>query len=136
MDRYSNLIKSAAPDAPFSNHTSFDYAFCNDYVLQFVEPPRSTPLTLTIRISFVAPCFTLHWTKYSVHRLNSGHVMPGSFVQSEQAKLAEQRIHAALDSAGLKQLPLEWSNEKINGVVLELAGDNATISKCLFHDFE
>lgn len=130
-DRYFTLVKNTCEPFVVTNATSFDYAFCNRFEVGFEEPRGEGFLALTVRISFVFPIFALHWTKYKSKTL--GAVV--TQVAGEHREL-EERVRRALESIGLNELPNEWSEEKVEGVELDLSdANNVTISKCLFEDY-
>jgi hypothetical protein len=129
-NRFYDVVSTAAQPADCVNHTSFDYSFCNTLVVTPIARSDLT-LTLTVRVSFVAPFYSTHWTRY---RPKDAQVV--SAVPSEVAEIAD-RIRKALCRLGFTEMPLEWHDETVQGVVLELSGaTNVTLSKCLFEDYE
>lgn len=129
-DRLYGVVSTAAKPEECVNATSFDYCFCNTFL---VTPIARFDLTLrlTVRVSFVAPFYSTHWTRYGP---KTSQVVP--VVPIEVAHIAE-RIRKALDKQGFAEVPLEWHDETVSGVVLELSGPtDVTLSKCLFEDYE
>jgi hypothetical protein len=130
-ERYLALVQNTCVPFVVTNTTSFDYAFCNRFEVRFDEPAREHFWVLTVRISFVLPIFSLHWTKYDSTTV--GTVV--TQVAGEHREV-EESVRRALESIGLNELPEEWSEEEVGGVELELSGaNNVTISKCLFEDY-
>ncbi len=121
-----------AKDYSCTNCTSFDYSFCNRYEIR-VDESSYEFWNLTVRISFVLDVFSLHWTRY-VAGGKRGWVLDDA--PNQEASLVELRIRDSLESKGYDELPADWYEEPIDGVVLELSGDRATIGKCLFEDHD
>ncbi len=133
-ERYFREFAGAAAPARATNHTSFDYAFCTHFDADLQDSGDAEYLTLTVRISFIADVYSIHWTTYG----DGGKV--GNVVstpRSEAAVELQTRIEQWLQGAALARLPDEWFELQVSGVQLELAGaTGATLGKCLFEDYE
>ncbi|MCA9280080.1 MAG: hypothetical protein H6815_12470 [Phycisphaeraceae bacterium] len=131
-ERYLLLVQEACAPHAVVNATSFDYAFCNRYEVNLSEGDAGIFYMLAVRLSFIAPVFSLHWTRYESQ--TKGSVV--SSVPSDCSQL-EEKLRKTLERAGLTGLPDEWFEQEVSGVELELSGtSNVTIGKCLFEDYE
>jgi hypothetical protein len=128
---FDEFSRMAAPHKP-TNHTSFDYAFCNHFDVRVDEPDANGYVVLTLLMSFVADVFSLHWTAYQP----GGQ---GGRVVSEYPKASslETRVRSWLAEKGFMSIPDDLFNMELPGVALELSGSqNVTLGKCLFRDHE
>jgi hypothetical protein len=75
-DRFFPQLAEAVAPERVENQTSFDYSFCNRYEVR-VDGLAGNVAVLTIRISFVADAFSLHWTKYNLEMTTS---VPGPVI--------------------------------------------------------
>jgi hypothetical protein len=130
-ERHLALVEKTCAPYAVTNTTSFDYAFCNRYEVRLDDTNSSGFWVLTVRLSFIMPVFSLHWTRYESQ--TEGAVI--TRVPGEHHEV-EERLRKALESVGLDELPNEWSEREVGGLELELSGDtNVTVSKCLFEDY-
>ncbi len=125
------LISAAAAPHPTSNHTSFDYGFCNWFEVRIDSEGDDRYWTLTIKLSFIAPAYCIHWTQYESP--TQGAVIPAAPVGY---KIVEDKVRIAAENAGFFGIPTEWCEKQLLGVELELSGtENVTLGKCLFTDY-
>lgn len=126
--RLHGVVSAAVQPSECVNETSFDYSFCN----RFVVTPATRAgrrMELTVLVSFVARFYSIYWTRHSgrVRKVASA---------VDPAEIA-RRVHEALVAQGFAELPADWHSEPVPGVVLELAGaSTVTLGKCLFEDSE
>lgn len=133
-ERYFREFVRASAPARATNHTSFDYAFCNHFEADLRDSGDAEYLTFTVRISFIADVYSIHWTTYGDGG-KVGHVVPTP--TTEAAVELHKRIDQWLQTTTLAPLPDEWFELQVSGVQLELAGViGATLGKCLFEDYE
>jgi hypothetical protein len=133
-ERYFREFARAAAPARATNHTSFDYAFCNHFEAELRGSGDAEHLTLTVRISFIADVYSIHWTTYRDGG-KVGHVVPRPVTDSSVD--LQKRIEQWLGTTALARLPDEWFELQLSEVQLELAGvTGATLGKCLFEDYE
>lgn len=127
-------IKIAAHPFHCENYTSFDYSFCNHYGISTRTESRNVKYwVLTVRLSFIANVYCMHWTEYSPDG-RSGHVI--TTISDGALQSMEARVKAEVERAGFVALPDEWLDVPIRGVTLELSDqDKVTLSKCLFEDY-
>ncbi|VTR93352.1 unnamed protein product [Gemmata massiliana] len=129
LDRgYATINESIAPHKA-ANMTTFDYCFCNYYELMIGNDyPK---FALAIRISFIVPAYSLHWTRYDSE--HSGVVTRDIPVAAVHI---ENKIRSTIDGLGYFELPSDWHDKEINDVILELSDtDSVTLGKCLFCDY-
>lgn len=131
-DRYYDSLKALCHTCRVTNDTDFNYSFCNSY--EFVPELGSVAhvYTITVKLSFIVPAYTLHVTKYSVNK-KTGKVVFGPDVPREVEMLSET-VREYIETKGFQEIGNEEMDEEVPGVELELA-DQATIGKCLFDDF-
>lgn len=129
--RYFGPITAAAAPYRTTNHTSFDYGFCNWYEVHVDGSDKERYYIMTIKISFVIPVYCMFWTE---HENNiSGSVIE---LSPKEFKHIEDSVRCAVKKMGFSEISNEWHEIKISGVHLELGGtENATIGKCLFTDY-
>jgi hypothetical protein len=132
LSRYFALVSTAAAPYPTSNYTAFDYGFCNWFEVRVNSDSNQQYWTLTIKLSFIVPTYCVHWTYYESS--TQGAVIP---VAPVRYRSVEEKVRIAVEDAGFFELPVEWYEEHIHGIELELSGkDNVTVGKCLFSDYE
>jgi hypothetical protein len=128
-ERFFSELTHLSDPYECANETSFDYSFCNRLVTTIDGQQRSW--SLTVRVSFVAPFYSLHWTRYRDSDVRVVPVVPGDI------DVIRRRIRRFLDDQGFDELPDDWHDARIEGLKLELAGESeVTIGKCLFEDYE
>ena len=131
VDRFANQVSELSGDGEFENVTSFDYSFCNSFEVTFRQTSDEF-VVLTVRVSFVADYFSMHWTQYS----SSGkHGVVVDDVDFDGAARVAQDIRAFLRSMGYQEFPTSWDSIAVPEAVLELSEEPATLSKCLFDDY-
>lgn len=130
-DRGFNEFVQVVTPHEATNNTSFDYAFCNQFDVR-VELEDKQHAVLTVLTSFVADVFSTHWTVYEPDG-RSGGVVEG-VIEGRELRTA---VEGWLRERGFAELPDDLGAMNLNGIELELAGDeNVTVEKCLFRDFE
>ncbi len=130
--RCATLVSTAAAPHTTTNNTSFDYGFCNWFEVRIDNTNDDLFWTLTIKLSFIAPAFCVHWTQYD-------RSTQGTFIPMAPAgyREVEKKVCAALESVGFFEISDEWYNVKLHGIELELSSEeHVSIGKCLFSDFE
>lgn len=130
FDDFAALLKSYGE---LVNETSFDYSFCNSYVLYVGDRSNESFESLTISLSFVADAFQLIWSGYRSFG-RKGSVFNS---QSDFHIEIENRCRGFAQKLGFIECSPEVFNMPIKGVRLELSGkENVTVGKCLFDDFD
>jgi hypothetical protein len=131
--RFEKEIVGLAKPWKCFNSTSFDYARCNKYEIEFKERPDSY-YVLTILVSFVVNAYVAFWTHYTEGG-RSGVVDRRPKNQTRAA--VEDAIISILENRSFKEMPDDIYRAKIEGIPLELSepGD-VTIGKCCFEDFD
>lgn len=128
--RYFALVSDAATPYPTINYTSFDYGFCNWFEVRIDSDHRYW--TFTIKLSFIAPVYCVHWTQYESP--SQGAVISAAPLGHQAV---EDNVRTAVERAGFFELPTEWYDQQVQGIELELSGtENVTIGKCLFSDYD
>lgn len=125
------LVSAAAAPHPVTNHTSFDYGFCNWFEVRVDSETGEHYWTLTIKLSFIAPTYSFHWTQYE-------GPTQGSVIRAAPpgCEMVEDRVRSAVENAGFVEIPDEWCEQELKDVQLELSGtQNVTLGKCLFTDY-
>lgn len=130
--RFMSEIVGASAGAIVTNYTSFDYSFCNTYEVTPGEHHECHD-ALTVRISFIVDAFALHWT-CTPCKESSARVV--ATPHTPLALRIEAQIRQALETRGFEAVPAPEHDRPVPGVALELAGDRATLGKCLFDDYE
>lgn len=132
-DRFFDRIRAASPlDHEVVNDSSFDYAFCNSFRVR-PRDHKGSHRELIVKISFIADVFCLYWIGHS----QAGKVSPvAEAPEGSDDHRFERRLATMLAEQGFDEFPAEWYETPLDGIELELAGeDGATLDKCLFDDF-
>lgn len=129
--RCYELIHAAAAPCETTNNTSFDYNFCNLFISKATGRDECY-WTLTVRLSFIVPAYSMHWTQYE----KSGEAFVIQEAPNDYTQI-ESKIRAAIENAGFFELPRDWYEQELQGIELELSGtENVTLGKCLFQDYD
>jgi len=130
--RMMTTIGEIASPLHINNWTAFDYAFCNRYEIKVPGEAKKEYLSCSVRLSFIVPAYTIHWTSYWRNG-KSGKVVD----TPEPLRGLETRIRQHLEKQGFIELPEDWQDIVVLGISLELAGArNVTLGKCLFEDYD
>jgi len=130
--RYQELVEKSVRPYAVTNHTSFDYSFCNCYRVEITSDNDESRWILECNISFIADLFVWHCTYYPPNSIEGVVVENPPITQIERIT---NNLVTALRSVGLKSLPDDWYDARVEGVTLELSDpEHVTASKCLFHD--
>lgn len=131
-NRYSASIKRVSKKCKVINQTDFNYAYCNTYEIRPKSLNEKYIYELTLSISFIVNAFVYHWTRYTLD-MKKGKVIPISEIEVEYDPTDE--LIKLMKEYGYTEVVSEWFDRQIENVQLELA-ENATLGKCLFHDYE
>ncbi len=126
------LVCTAAAPHQTTNHSSFDFGFCNWYEVCVNGNTDQCFWSLTIKLSFILPIYCIYWTRYESS-------IKGSVIDTAPTgyQVVEDNVRVAVENAGFFELPDDWYERKIDGVELELSGnERVTLGKCLFTDYE
>ncbi len=132
IDRGYSAISSVIAPLQVFNCTTFDYGFCNWFEVRLSERECGASWVLTIKLSFIALVYCLFWT-YCENRTTGevSEVIPSNCIA------IEARAKKVLDGFELRELPPTWHLRIVEGVRLELSGnERVTADKCLFNDYE
>ena len=66
QSRYFSEITTAALPFDCWNYTSFDYSFCNNYVVEIPSDHADKEWSLTVLISFTFPVYSMHWNRFRI----------------------------------------------------------------------
>lgn len=127
--RFFQELAQAFPEYKVTNHTDFNYSFCNSYE---IEPPpiiSNRVHVVTLKMSFIADAFSLHVTEYTVDRRR------GRVVSEQTCQAAIDIARAFARERRFVEIARKDDGLRIDGVSLELS-EVATLGKCLFDDFE
>lgn len=130
--RYFALVSDAAAPHRTTNHTSFDYGFCNWFEVRIDGNSHHGYWTLTIKLSFIIPAYCFHWTQYENSTQGTViHAAPAGY------QMLEDKVRIAVENAGFFAISAQWYDVELEGVELELSStEHVTLGKCLFTDHD
>lgn len=128
---YSSIIEICRK-CKVINQTDFNYAYCNTYVIRPGTKTGNFIYELTLNISFIVDAFSFHWTRYTPN-LKKGGVISTNEIEVEYDPT--DSLIEFLEKNQYQEVQPDWFDLNIDDVQLELA-EEATLGKCLFHDYE
>lgn len=132
VNRFFQSIQSLFAGFKVTNDTSFDYSYCNSYVIELGKNADEEIFVLTLKISFIIDAYTLHLTRYSSNK-RTGKVI--SFESFSEYSMVVEKVKCFMEEQGFIEIQHNDMECLVNNVELELS-EQATLGKCLFDDFE